>query len=98
MEACNDVFCGDGKTTLSPEGLRHLNRGLALVNQRLAGDDALSDATFRLVIMLILHEQMCRKEAAAEIHFQGLTRMVELRGGLDKLEATGKSLVLKICK
>lgn len=98
MEACNDFICGDGQAPVSAESLRHLNQGLALVNQRLAGDSALSDATFGLVIMLILHEQVCRKEAAAEIHFQGLTKMVELRGGLDKLEVTGKSSVLKICK
>ncbi|OAA59641.1 hypothetical protein SPI_05839 [Niveomyces insectorum RCEF 264] len=98
MEACNDFFCGSGNAAHSPEGLWHLSRALALVNERLSGDAALSDATIALVVLLILHEQVSRKEAVADIHFRGLIKMVELRGGMDQLEANDKALVLKICK
>lgn len=88
---------GDGNS--SPKALHYLSHTFALVNKRLRSDEALSDSTIGIIVSLISQEQIRRNRTAAEIHIRGLGRIVELRGGLDKLEAEGSLLlVLRICK
>lgn len=97
MQVCNELFMGDGSS--SPKALHYLSHTFALVNKRLRSDKALSDSTIGIIVSLINQEQIRRNRTAAEIHICGLSRIVELRGGLDKLEAEGTVLlVLRICK
>lgn len=100
MEACNELLCGTSLgSRMSPEGLRHINMALRLVNERLADRAAaVSDTTVGIIIMLIIREQICQQGAVADVHFRGLLRIVELRGGLEEMEASSRRLVLKICK
>ncbi|KAL1861333.1 hypothetical protein VTK73DRAFT_7148 [Phialemonium thermophilum] len=95
MDACNELCLGEAYSSL--ESLHHLSLAIRLVNKRLAGDDALADSTLTLVMMLILQEQIRKGMFEADIHFEGLKKLVELRGGIEKLE-TNLPLVLKICK
>ncbi|KAH8884199.1 hypothetical protein GQ53DRAFT_698369, partial [Thozetella sp. PMI_491] len=95
MEATSDFLTGRG--TSSPEALAHLSRAFTLVKQRLKSDEALSDSTMMIIVMLITQEQVRNGRIDAEVHYAGLRRMVELRGGLDGLEHN-LPLLLKICK
>jgi hypothetical protein len=56
MEACNGFFLGGGLS--SPEALYHVSQTLALVQKRLESDEALSDTTIGIILMLILQEQV----------------------------------------
>jgi hypothetical protein len=60
------------------------------------GEEALSDSTICMVMMLILQEQT-RHEKASEIHYEGLRKMIKLRGGLSQLESC-PTLLLKMSK
>jgi hypothetical protein len=95
MEACNGFFLGGGLN--SPEALYHVSQTFALVRKRLESDEALSDTTIGIILMLILQEQIRKEDKEAEIHYKGLRKMVELRGGLCQLEQNPQ-LLLKICK
>jgi hypothetical protein len=95
MEASNDFFLRKGLS--SPEGLYHLSQTFTLVKGKLESDEALSDSTMSIVVMLIIQEQMRKGKWEAQVHYQGLLKMIELRGGLSQLEKN-LPLLLKICK
>ncbi|KAF2965729.1 hypothetical protein GQX73_g7841 [Xylaria multiplex] len=69
------------------EALCHLSRSLRLVNQRLAGDgdNALSDTTLAVVIAMTQHERLLGYHQHALIHFEGVQRIITLRGGISIL-------------
>ncbi|KAI1424177.1 hypothetical protein F5Y12DRAFT_715530 [Xylaria sp. FL1777] len=71
----------------STEALFHLSRSLRLVNQRLAGGGglALSDTTLAVVLAMTQHERLLGYHSHALVHFEGLQRIIELRGGISKL-------------
>ncbi|EED13788.1 conserved hypothetical protein [Talaromyces stipitatus ATCC 10500] len=94
-DACIHFFRGGGASTR--EALYHRSRTLTLVTERLAGDDALSDSTISLVVMMIVQEQIRRGVPEAHIHYEGLRKMIEIRGGISQLEQS-PTLLLKICK
>lgn len=95
MQACNELCLGEGGT--SAKALYYLSQTFAQVRKRLASTDALSDATIGTVLSLINQEQIRNEQANAKVHIDGLRRMIELRGGLDKFEGN-PALLLKICK
>ena len=97
MQVCNELFLDNGHT--SPVALRYLERAFALVNRRIHGQKALSDATIAIILTLISQEQMRQGRAAAEIHRLGLAKVVALRGGMQRLrDESAVSLVIKISK
>lgn len=95
METCNEFFFSDGVS--SPKALYHLSQTFTLVNKRLQSDEALSDSTLGIVLLLIFQEQLRNAKLDSRIHYEGLRKMVELRGGLCQLEGN-LPLLLKICK
>ncbi|KAH8680749.1 hypothetical protein BX600DRAFT_504504 [Xylariales sp. PMI_506] len=95
METSNEFFATGGVS--SKKALNHLSRSFALVKKRLESDQALSNSSISIVLSFIFQEQMRHDRENAKIHYEGLRRMVELRGGIDKLEDT-LPLLLKICK
>lgn len=95
MAACNEFFLG--QVVSSPETLYHLSQTFALVQTRLTSDEALSDSTLGIILMLIIQEQVRNEHQKAEVHYEGLRKMIELRGGLCQLEGN-LPLLLKICK
>ncbi|OIW27630.1 hypothetical protein CONLIGDRAFT_716076 [Coniochaeta ligniaria NRRL 30616] len=97
MQASNALFLGNGEA--SPTALHHISQTLAAVNKRLQSNKALSDSTVAIIISLVHQEQMRNREADAKIHFKGLARIVELRGGLGQMLAEGDPLLpTKVCK
>ena len=94
MQACNEIFMNDGDSP--PKALYHLGKMFVQLKERLESDDALSDSTMAIVVSLIMQEQI-KRDSAASVHFHGLQKMVNLRGGLDQLEEN-TPLLLKICK
>lgn len=97
MQASNELFLGNGES--SPTALYHISQTLAAVNRRLQSSEALSDSTIAIIVSLVRQEQIRNRQADSTIHFKGLARIVELRGGLDQMEAEGNALLpLKVCK
>ncbi|KAI1803530.1 hypothetical protein F4811DRAFT_562433 [Daldinia bambusicola] len=78
------------------EGLRHLSHSLRIVNQRLSGEKALSDTTLASVVAMLQYERMCGQYHQSLVHFRGLQRMVELRGGISQLRRDKPELAQKI--
>lgn len=95
MQACNEIFFANGETP--PRALQHLSRTFTMVQDRVNGEEALSDSTLAIVISLFHQEQIRKQYAAARVHMEGLQRMVKLRGGIEKLESS-PYLMLKTCK
>ncbi|KAH8812227.1 hypothetical protein F5884DRAFT_784799 [Xylogone sp. PMI_703] len=95
MDTCNEFFFGYGVSTA--KALHHLSKTFTLIKKRLESDDALSDTTLGIILLLIFQEQMRKSKLASRIHYDGLKKMIELRGGCSQLEQN-ISLLLKICK
>jgi hypothetical protein len=70
----------------SAEFTQHLTRGLQLVNAKLSGVHALSDLAICTVILLCLVSSIRKLPSQTKVHFDGLCRMINLRGGLDQLK------------
>lgn len=94
IASTNEFFISGGVS--SPKALSYLSNTLSLVKRRMQGDEALSDSTICMVMMLILQEQI-RHENTSQIHYEGLKKMIKLRGGLSQLESC-PSLLLKLSK
>ncbi|KAL7943490.1 hypothetical protein V8C42DRAFT_329199 [Trichoderma barbatum] len=95
MQTCNEMYSDNGNS--SPKALYHLSRTFNYVTRLLAGPDALSDSTIMIVVTLISQELIRKGEGALKVHRNGLQKMIQLRGGLSKLEAN-HALLLKVCK
>ncbi|ETS77712.1 hypothetical protein PFICI_09774 [Pestalotiopsis fici W106-1] len=95
MDATNAFFVRGSPH--GSEGLQHYSRSLAVVSDRLRGREALADSTLMLIVLLVLQEQMRQEVEAARVHYEGLKKMIQLRGGLAQLEDNGP-VALKICK
>jgi hypothetical protein len=58
---------------------------MRLINERLSGNEALSDPTIAAIVGLIRHERLQDQHRTAMIHFTGLRRVIKLRGGVARL-------------
>ncbi|KAI9155315.1 hypothetical protein HJFPF1_07897 [Paramyrothecium foliicola] len=61
---------------------RHLVQALRLTNENLSGPQALSDTTIACVVSLCYISMICEDPPQTKIHFNGLVRMIQARGGL----------------
>lgn len=79
------------------ESFYHLSRSMRLVNQRLTADGelALSDATLAVIIAMTQHERLLGYDHHALVHFEGLQRIITLRGGISKLVSDCQSVAQK---
>lgn len=80
----------------SPEATLHLTRTLRLVNKKLSGDEALSDTTMSAIVAMTQYERLRGHYRQAMVHFEGLRRIVELRGGIANLVAHLPAIAQKI--
>ncbi|KAE9380886.1 hypothetical protein N431DRAFT_396161 [Stipitochalara longipes BDJ] len=64
------------------ESLCHLSRAICLINEKISGKDALYDTTIAAIVGLIGHERLQNQHQTVMIHFKGLQRIIELRGGV----------------
>ncbi|KAL9473213.1 hypothetical protein ACSS6W_007593 [Trichoderma asperelloides] len=95
MQTCNEMYSDDGNS--SPKALYHLSQTFNHVTRLLVGPDALSDSTIMIVVTLISQELIRKGYGDLKVHLDGLQKMIQLRGGLSKLEGN-PALLLKVCK
>lgn len=94
METFNDFLVG--RETVSPKGMYHLSQAVSLVNETLDTPAALSLSNLTVVNLLIVQGMLKGGRSTAAIHLAGMRRMLELRGGLSKVEEDW--LAVKFCK
>ncbi|RBR21689.1 uncharacterized protein FIESC28_04789 [Fusarium coffeatum] len=94
IQSSNETYLGAGYGC--PKSLSCLSQTLDTLAKRLNSSDALSDGTLSIVMALINHEQVAGHYADAEAHVQGMKKIVDLRGGLDKIE--DDAVATKICR
>lgn len=95
MAAMDAFFAGRRDVPL--RAVHHQARAVALVNERLGTPDAVGDASLTAVGFLVVQHLVRGERALAGVHFAGLRKMVELRGGLGKV-APNEVLAVKLCK
>lgn len=82
----------------SIEAMYHLSQTFILANQKLSGTEALSDSSMVLIIALTQYERSQGKYSQGIVHFRGLQRMVELRGGIFHLMNYRPELAQKVLR
>jgi hypothetical protein len=97
MATLNQFFGGDGGArVVSPKAIYHLSQAVSLVNQKLNTSEALSNSNVTVVNFLVVQHLVRDAHSEAEVHLDGLDKMIELRGGLSQLG--DRLLALKICR
>lgn len=66
-----------------------------MTNERLSSSEACSDKAIAVVTMLAIYQRIHHQQAIGLVHFNGLRRMVDLRGGLAKLSSENRALAQK---
>ncbi|KAM0233216.1 hypothetical protein ACHAPO_007295 [Fusarium lateritium] len=94
IQSSNETYLGAGYSCLN--SLSCLSQTLDQLARRLATNEALSDQTLSLVMALINHEQVSGHYVEAEAHVKGMKKIVDLRGGLEKIE--DGAVATKICR
>ncbi|KAJ4021439.1 hypothetical protein NW752_004447 [Fusarium irregulare] len=94
IQSSNETYLGAGYGC--PKSLSCLSQTLDTLAKRLNSNDALSDGTLSIVMALINHEQVAGHYADAEAHVKGMKKIVDLRGGLDKI--ADDAVATKICR
>ena len=82
----------------SIETMYHLSQTFRLINERLSGTEALSDRTMVVVVAMTQYERLQGHYGQSLVHFKGLQRMVELRGGISQLMNVKPGLVQKVLR
>ena len=82
-EACVDFIVG--KESYSTEYRHHIATALRLINSNLSGDQAVSDTNVAGVITLCVLSSIREQPWQTKAHFDGLCRMIEVRGGMHTL-------------
>jgi hypothetical protein len=77
------------------ESETHISNAYALIAPRLSEPDACSDEAIAVVTILTIYHLMHHQLEIGIVHFHGLRRMVELRGGLVKLMSENRCLTQK---
>jgi hypothetical protein len=83
-EACIDFV--NSKEDCSPEYRQHIVKGLRLINEKLSSESAVADTSLAAVIALCLLSSVREQPHQTKIHFEGLCRMIEVRGGMSELK------------
>ena len=78
------------------EALRHLSCTFRMVNERLSGNDALSDTSMAVIVAMTQYERLRGQYHQGLVHFKGLQQMVKLRGGITQLVSDAPALAQKL--
>ncbi|CAH0001122.1 unnamed protein product [Clonostachys byssicola] len=85
-EACVDLALGKKRESCSSEYRHHLATALRLINSNLSSHEAVSDTNIAGVIALcdvgLIRANLCQARA----YFEGLCRMIKVRGGTGQLQ------------
>lgn len=78
--------------------IKHANQTLSALQQRLYDSQlATSDSTICVVVCLVTTSALVGDYESARRHMVGLTKMVDLRGGLGAFKENGQ-VQLKLCR
>jgi hypothetical protein len=66
-----------------------------MTNTRLSGPEACSDKAIAVVTMLAIYQRMHHQQAVGLVHFEGLRRMINLRGGLKRFSRENRTVAQK---
>ncbi|KAJ5767045.1 uncharacterized protein N7511_004661 [Penicillium nucicola] len=83
------------KPATSQKNLHHISKAYALVNVKLSGPFPVSDSAIAAVVSLAIYQQIHHQPAIGIVHLHGLYRMIQLRGGIDKVMQENRSLAMK---
>jgi hypothetical protein len=79
----------------SPASLTHLSKAYRFTQKRLDGPNAVSDKAIAAVTILAIYQLVHGHVGVGLVHFNGLCRMIELRGGLGVLLQQNRALAQK---
>jgi hypothetical protein len=79
----------------SPDALEHLSKAYKLTQRRLTGPEAISNKAIAGVTILAIYQLVHGNVKVGLVHFDGLCRMIRLRGGLAKLMEHNRALAQK---
>lgn len=92
----NDIMGEPGSTL---QAMRHMSSTLRLVNEKLAGQAAVSDVTISAIVGMAQYAQLRNQYRQGYVHVQGLHRIVQLHGGmLPQLMMSPSHLVQKVLR
>ncbi|KAI0148589.1 hypothetical protein GGR57DRAFT_474880 [Xylariaceae sp. FL1272] len=79
------------------EALSHLSRSLQLVNKRLAEarNGTISDSTLAVIVALAQHERLLGYYHQGLMHFEGLLKLLDTRGGISALVTRNPKIASK---
>ncbi|KAH8176365.1 hypothetical protein LIA77_04783 [Sarocladium implicatum] len=83
------------ETRLSPKALKHLGKAYALISERLSGPRATSNETIATVTSICLYQRLHQLRSIGMVHFQGLQKILALKGGMGKFATEDRYLALK---
>ncbi|KAF2833345.1 hypothetical protein CC86DRAFT_451075 [Ophiobolus disseminans] len=86
---------GVGPRCVSPAALKHISIAYRLVSQYLSSAEACSDKAIAAVTILAIYQRMHHQHEVGLVHFAGLRRMIQLRGGLARLSEENRSVAQK---
>lgn len=78
-----------------PNALEHLAKAYQITQKRLDGRKAISDEAIAGVTILVIYQLVHGYLDVGLVHFNGLCRMIQLRGGLAKLMKHDRALAQK---
>lgn len=78
-----------------PNALEHLSKAYRITQKRLSGPKATSDAAIACVTVLTIYQLVHGHLETGLVHFNGLCRMVQARGGIAKLLKDHRALAQK---
>lgn len=86
----NKVFLG-----VTEDSIRHISRAYSLINERLSVPVMPSDESIAVVCALAAHQRVIGQHAVGKVHFDGLCRMLQLRGGITRVYKEHRRLTIK---
>ncbi|KAL2832970.1 hypothetical protein BDW59DRAFT_94644 [Aspergillus cavernicola] len=79
------ILCHRNHRNETTQGMHHIARTYRIIQKRLCGNEATSDMTIAILVVMSQYERLQGQYARGYIHVKGLRRMVELRGGVVRL-------------
>ena len=80
------------------EAIRHLSQTFRLINERLSENDAISDTTLAVVVVMAQYARLQSQYRQGLVHLEGLQRIIELRGEASHVSRNEPGLAQMIFK
>jgi hypothetical protein len=88
--------CSQASPRANISAIRHITQAFRLVNERISRAERVTNPTMAVVMSLASYESTRGHYDRGMIHLSGLHRMIEMRGGLDRVGSEEPELMQKI--